>query len=48
VKNEKEIFFGVHDQQEKQLFTRKNDLIIFKVESRSASNRRLMKINVFN
>jgi hypothetical protein len=45
--NDKEGFSGIHDKQSKQLFARKNDLILFKAESRATSNRRLMKNLMF-
>jgi hypothetical protein len=45
--NDKERFTGVHDRQTKQLFARSNDLILFKAESKAASNRRLMRNLMF-
>jgi hypothetical protein len=45
--NDKEEFSRIHDKQTKQLFARKNDLILFKAESRAISNRRLMKNLMF-
>jgi hypothetical protein len=45
--NDKERFTGIHDRRTKQLFARSNDLILFKAESRAASNRCLMRNLIF-
>jgi hypothetical protein len=45
--NEKERFTGFRDQQTKQLIAKNNDLILFKAESKTSSNRRLMKNLIF-
>jgi hypothetical protein len=45
--NDKERFTGIHDRQTQVLFAKNNDLVLFKAESRPASNRRLMKNLMF-